>query len=105
WNGILEYCLGPLGESEQLSTMPGWSLQVVPNPAADQAQLVITAPQPVQNASVRIYDMNGREVAAVAGVNSTTVSLPVAELSSGVYFCQVISAEGNLLTTSKFVRQ
>ncbi|MGL5891839.1 MAG: hypothetical protein ACRC3B_18240, partial [Bacteroidia bacterium] len=53
WNGILEYCLGPLGESEQLSTLPGWSLQVVPNPAADQAQLVITAPQPVQNASVR----------------------------------------------------
>ncbi len=105
WNGILEYCVGPTGTSEQISAVAGWSVQVVPNPAADQGQLVITAPQPVQNATVRIYDMNGREAASVAGVNSTTVSLPVSELSSCVYFCQVISAEGTLLTTAKFVRQ
>jgi hypothetical protein len=105
WNGILEYCVGPTGQSEVIATAAGWSVQVLPNPAADQAQLVITAPQPVQNATVRIYDMNGREAATVAGVNTAVVSLPVAELSSGVYFCQVIDANGNLLTAGKFVRQ
>jgi hypothetical protein len=105
WNGILEYCAGPTGESEILSTSPEWLVQVMPNPAGDQAQLAITAPVQVQNASIHIYDMNGREVAAIGGVNSNLVQLPADQLSSGVYYCQVRSNEGAILCTSKFVRQ
>ena len=105
WNGILEYCVGPTGESTIITTAANWSVLVMPNPAGEQAQLQITAPGQIENASVRIYDMNGREVAVIGGVNSNIVQLPMEQLTAGVYFCQVMSAEGTILCTSKFVRQ
>ncbi|MCU0434957.1 MAG: T9SS type A sorting domain-containing protein [Bacteroidia bacterium] len=105
WNGILEYCVGPTGTAETITTTSNWSVQVMPNPAGEQAQLLITAPAQVENASVRIFDMSGREVLTIGGINSNLVQLPTEQLSSGVYFCQVRDEKGNILCTSKFVRQ
>lgn len=105
WNGILEYCVGPTGQTEVITSAANWSVLVMPNPAGENAQLLISAPGQVENASVRIFDMNGREVAVIAGVNSNLVQLPADQLSSGVYYCQVRSAEGAVLCASKFVRQ
>lgn len=105
WNGILEYCVGPTGVSQQISTIPGWSAMVMPNPASTQAQLMITSPTVMENGTVRIVDMNGREVANVGGVNGNVVSLPIETLSSGVYYCMVQNAEGNIVCTTRFIRQ
>jgi hypothetical protein len=105
WNGILEYCVGPTGIDQQISTVAGWSANVFPNPAGTDAQLVITSPTMIQNGSVRILDMSGREVAAVGSVNGNVVQLPVESLSAGVYYCMVQNSEGEVVCTTRFIRQ
>lgn len=105
WSGGIDYCVGPTGVNESLNTAAGWSAQVVPNPAADQAELQLMAPGAVQNATVRILDINGREVAAVSSINTNRVSLPVSALAAGVYFYQLTDANGAVLVNGKFVRQ
>lgn len=105
WNGILEYCVGPTGTTEIIRSSGNWSVTVMPNPTAGNAQLMINSPKAVENASVRIFDMNGREAANMSGINSNLVQLPVEQLSSGVYFCQVLDANGAILCTSKFIRE
>ncbi len=103
WSGYIDYCLGITGVEESVGTL--WSAEVLPNPASSQAELVIAAPNTIDNAQVRILDINGREVAAINGVNNNRVALPVDQLSAGVYFYLVMSENGQVLTKGKFVRQ
>ncbi|MGL4596414.1 MAG: T9SS type A sorting domain-containing protein, partial [Bacteroidia bacterium] len=103
WSGYIDYCIGITGVEESIGTT--WNAEVLPNPASSQAELVIAAPNTIDNAQVRILDINGREVAAINGVNNNRVALPVDQLSAGVYFYLVMSENGQVLTKGKFVRQ
>lgn len=67
---------------------------VFPNPAADL--LNITASAEVSNVS--IIGMDGKILSAV-NVNGTTTSVDIANLNSGVYFYEVVTASGVVRNT------
>jgi hypothetical protein len=103
WSGYIDYCIGITGVEESIGTL--WSAEVLPNPASSQAELVITAPTTIDNAQVRILDINGREVFASNGVSNNRIALPVDQMSAGIYFYLVLSENGQVLTKGKFMRQ
>lgn len=80
------------------------SFQLWPNPATDQLNLRMRTTGSVL-ASVRITDMNGRvsvEREARFTPGSNTITLPITNLSPGIYIVQIEDASG--IWSSRFVK-
>ena len=77
-------------------------LTVYPNPVADQ--LHIGLPTQVQFASLRLYNANGALVLTKTLTNSNTI-FSVKDLSSGMYYYHVQSADGKFSSSGKLVKQ
>jgi PKD repeat protein len=93
---------GPVGVEELLAA--GQGVTVVPNPAADEAQ-VIVAMDRTEATTVDVLDVTGRVIAAVhsatlaAGTHRFT--LPIGQLQSGAYLVRV--QQGATQRVSRFV--
>jgi hypothetical protein len=72
------------------------NLSIYPNPVNDQ--LSITAG--VAISSVNVFDITGRMVSSVNGINYTHADINVSSLNSGIYIVKVTDVEGNS-TSSK----
>ncbi len=73
------------------------SVSIYPNPASDK---IFVDLQGTKASSVRIIDLSGREMMAVAvKSNATSVEIPVRELTNGIYFAEINTASG--VITSK----
>lgn len=81
------------------------SIDVIPNPVADNATLVIDAAQ-AATVEVKVYDIQGREVSTVYTGNisegTREISFSTASLSTGVYFVRV--SDGHSSAQKKFVK-
>lgn len=69
------------------------NVSVYPNPANDT--VYISSDKNTFN-NVSVVDMNGRVVKTASFDNASTLSMDIAELSSGVYFLNINSAEGTV---------
>lgn len=76
------------------------NFSVYPNPAS--SVLNFSAKTDVQIEIIQIFDLNGRVVKTSVLNGVSEVQVDVSELNSGVYFVDIISAEGK--ATSKFVK-
>jgi len=73
-------------------------VSIYPNPASDVININATG---VSLNEIRIVDINGREVRKIDGAGQSALSVPVAELATGVYFVQLQS--GSDVATKKIV--
>lgn len=81
------------------------SFSVYPNPANDLINVNLSLTN-AENTSINILDITGKVVKTVlvGEVNGDrTVSIPVAELTSGVYFIELVTPEGKQV--QKFVKK
>lgn len=87
------------GRHESLAAEPG--LQVFPNPARDFIQL--KSPDGMNKATVRVYDITGRAVKTIAGVNGTVYHLSLEGLQPGLYVAEVETEGHNY--RDRFIKQ
>lgn len=74
-----------------------------PSPAFDNTRISYSIGQPYSQASLTVYNMLGAPVQTIAlNAPSATLSIPTAELNSGVYFYSII-ADGKKLATKKLI--
>lgn len=74
-----------------------------PNPATEQTALRYELNGSFQQVHLRVYDMLGKQVTAIALTHNTgEVQLPVRALRNGIYFCS-LEADGKTLATRKLV--
>jgi hypothetical protein len=66
-------------------------VQLYPNPTSNHFTLQFD--QPINNATITIRDLTGKEVFAKAQVNGTEINIGGLALRGGLYFVQVISEE------------
>jgi photosystem II stability/assembly factor-like uncharacterized protein len=79
------------------------SFEIYPNPAKDKFSIQSSVFK-VEEATVEIYDMNGRKLLEKQiPKGSETVEVDVSNLQSGIYFCRLISE--NKSTTQKLIIQ
>ena len=68
------------------------SLQIFPNPAKEQVNLVYTSDAAISNAHIILIDVVGRKVSdAVYGINQgkNTIEIPLGNVAKGVYLIQL----------------
>ena len=77
-------------------------IYVYPNPAKDILNVELKMQNGLQNTSLQITDMLGNTVKQVS-ISGNQFSINVADLSEGVYFIQVKSADK--IYTNKFIKE
>jgi len=92
---LVQVAVGFATEVNEVAKATG--IKVYPNPASDV--LNITANGNIT--SVKISDLQGRVLKTLDVANHSNVSIPVSNLSSGIYFVQTITTAGT--TTEKIV--
>ena len=76
------------------------TLQLQPNPAHDQLQLSLSSP--LQQATVEVYDMNGRNVLS-RSFTGQALTIDVHELQRGAYALRLI--HGGEMLVKQFMLQ
>ena len=74
-------------------------VKIFPNPATSYLQ--IQSGKAIDE--VRVYDLSGKIISRVQGIEATQYQLPVEELGSGVYLIEVVS--GGMISNEKFVKK
>jgi hypothetical protein len=90
------------GGPPDMARQPEW-VRASPNPARDFVNFSISLPGEVKEASIRIFDVNGRLVQAQHGLTSTvTFTWNTAGNPAGVYFYH-LAADGKVLKSGKII--
>ena len=77
------------------------SFDVIPNPINDDARIVVNSKTPLVNASVRFYDMQGRQIDTISfAPGSNEVTYINKKLAAGIYDAALIS-DGKVITVKK----
>ena len=93
----------PLGITQISNT--GISFDVIPNPINDDARIVVTSKTPLVNASVKFYDMQGRQIDAINfAPGSKEVTYINNKLAPGIYDAALIS-DGKVIAVKKIVAE
>jgi hypothetical protein len=79
------------------------SVQLFPNPAADQLTFSLTEELANSTKSIEIYDALGKNVKTV-NVSSEQTKINVAELARGVYTCRLVNSS-NQTIVKRFVKE
>ncbi|MBI1223933.1 MAG: T9SS type A sorting domain-containing protein [Bacteroidetes bacterium] len=91
---------GPNATKEELAEI---RLAIYPNPTTDFLNFELRTPQPLQKASFRIYDANGKLVKEFAsGSPKDTFIVPVRDWAAGSYYLQYVDA-GEVRAVERFV--
>lgn len=89
--------VGPNANSGRVANpsrpMPSSGINVFPNPANSQLDIVVSAENAV---SVKILNANGQEVAVAKAINKNNYRTDVTNLAVGVYFVTVQLADGSV---------
>jgi Concanavalin A-like lectin/glucanases superfamily/Secretion system C-terminal sorting domain len=93
----LSLWVGSVGISESSAKN---NISLVPNPIKDKATFTFPV---ANNTVIRIMDMLGNEVLVLSAENKSSISFNRAELTSGIYFYQVISDKKNVATGKMLV--
>ncbi|MGY8952412.1 MAG: T9SS type A sorting domain-containing protein [Flavobacteriales bacterium] len=78
------------------------SFRVFPNPASEQITVVNSSDS--RYVSIRIIDLNGKEVARTETVLEEN-NIPLYDLGAGVYLLQIENRNGTVLERIKFIKQ
>lgn len=76
------------------------AITLAPNPA--DHQLIIRSATPLQKASIRLMNINGKLMQQEGNLNGTDLTVDVSALSAGIYFVEVLNA--NSISRMKFVK-
>ena len=79
------------------------SFLVCPNPFTISASIVIRSPGPVENGTLVIYDLPGKEVKRLEHIRSNHVTIDRQGLSPGIYLFYLYSGNDKRFGTGKFV--
>ncbi|HVX26299.1 MAG TPA: T9SS type A sorting domain-containing protein, partial [Parafilimonas sp.] len=95
----------PTGNFASVAVLKNNSLIVFPNPTKDILNVTIGT-SIKSNAQIFITDASGKTVLNTALTNgSTFMQLNVSHLAQGTYFIKLISADGSVNASGKFVKQ
>jgi Secretion system C-terminal sorting domain len=78
------------------------NVQLYPNPARDEVNLVFDAISDIK--TISIYNIIGR-VVNVYKVNGTSANLSIENIPSGIYFVRLMNSRGEAVVTRKFTKQ
>ena len=93
----------PLGITEALNS--DVSFEVIPNPFSDNATIRITTKSPLVNASVRFYDVLGKQVDTISiPAGSKDVVYKNSKLAAGVYDAAIVS-DNKIIAVKKVVAE
>jgi hypothetical protein len=79
------------------------SLLVYPNPFSASASIMIRSAKPIENGTLVIYDLPGKEVRRLDHIRSNHVTVYREDLSPGIYLIHLYSGEGKSFGTGKLV--
>ncbi len=81
----------------------GVVIQMLPNPASEQVQLVVEQTNATAIDQVQVYDMEGKLVKVVRWKGAAQQQLAVQDLAKGIYMVGIYGAEQQLLGMKKLV--
>jgi hypothetical protein len=98
-----ERLANPFSEAKGL-TNSATSSTIYPNPFSDEAILQINIPedQEVHDASVTVFDLSGKIVKEMNGINTKRITISAEGLMPGIYFYQIIE-QGTMLSSGKMI--
>jgi len=102
-NGIKQE-FGPVG-SECFKSVE--SMEIYPNPTDDLVNVILSDSYDLKEISIRILDMNGRELElsnASLEMNGSKITLSLAHFEPGCYFIQCIDNRNSVTNTLKLIR-
>lgn len=76
--------------------------KIFPNPFDHEATLKISNEVKIENAQLKLFDIIGKEVRSVGGINSNEIKIERGNLNPGVYFYQLKNGQ-RLLTSGKMI--
>lgn len=88
-------------DNNQLSTAD--TFKIWPNPVNNLLNITIPESNGFEKVSYAIYDITGKLISKGNEQNSTSIEVPVSELSKGVYFIE-IQSNGLRTSTQKFIK-
>ena len=77
-------------------------LSIYPNPASNDANIIITLTGKDQNAELVIYNVLGNKMKTIKVKNSDHIVIRRGSLASGIYFCTLHAAD-QIITTQKLI--
>lgn len=80
----------------------GGSFSLYPNPVGES--LVLISPASIGNTNLQIYDIQGKLLSAQNATFEKQVSIDVSNLSSGIYFLNIKTENGNV-EVKKFIKE
>ena len=89
-----------LSDTRKINFDAAVNFTVYPNPVKNEALLQLN-----ENAvTIRLTDVSGKELWRREKTNAGTITIPMQQLSSGLYFIQVTNSNGEM-TTQKIIKQ
>ncbi len=67
-------------------------MDIYPNPASEMVNIQLNGQEKLR--SIRLIDIQGKEVAIYTQINQTSFRLPVQQFSSGIYYLKIAHTEG-----------
>ena len=101
FSGGLDYCQQGFLDTKELKT--GYSVLVYPNPAKDIVNFSIDKADNIGEYAVVIKDIQGRTIAVSDHNLNSNVSIGTGTFGNGVYFYNIVSAQG-VISTGTFVK-
>ncbi|MFI5222421.1 MAG: T9SS type A sorting domain-containing protein, partial [Bacteroidia bacterium] len=84
----------PFNGVENVSKENFYAGQIYPNPSSSVVNLQYQLPGNLTNAQLKIFDLNGREIACYPlDVHENIFHFDVSTLTNGIYFYRIISGE------------
>jgi hypothetical protein len=81
------------------------SFLIYPNPFTTSASIVIKSVKPIENGTLVIYNLTGKEERRIDHIRSNRVTVDRENLLPGIYLFKLYYAEGKSFITGKFVVQ
>ncbi|MCD4681710.1 MAG: lamin tail domain-containing protein [Bacteroidales bacterium] len=102
-NGTPGEINGYIVNTEKIKKQEHFSFVIYPNPFREKAILQVTSKMEVIDCSLLIYNVFGKEVKRISGINSGRLEIPGSDLMQGVYICKFINNRNELLGTQKMI--
>lgn len=82
---------------------PDITCQVIPNPFWSNAIFRVRSEEALNNATIEIFDLFGRKVRELSGIQSHFIPLSGEELAAGIFIYRILDNRGMVLFQGKFV--
>ncbi len=79
------------------------NINLYPNPAHNEVNLVYNASADVKN--IAVYNIIGKVMAVYKATENNSANLNIESLPSGIYFVRLMNSHGDVVVTRKFTKQ